>query len=220
MLSDLNEAQAQAKDARSRAGNLDRELSKLQDALGSAESEKEQLRSTLEQERSSRRSEAEDGKALSNENSRLAEDLDQMRDDHARLSQKAPASSKELDQMGSRLSTMEKKNADPTDEAARIKAKEEEATRELRDAKAARQLAEDREQVLGEQRDRDQARIRALDRRVNELLSQRGALEREMEVTRGSIKNVEANVNALCNLRSRKKAGEEGPSARDAARSA
>ncbi len=92
----------------------------------------------------------------------------------------------------------------------RLRAKEEETMRGLRAARAARELAEDRERVLSEQRSKDETRIRTLERRLNDLLVQRAEMEKEMEVTRSAMKRVEENVNALCAVKRRARAAGGG----------
>jgi chromosome segregation ATPase len=209
-LSDLNDARAQAEGATSRAANVDSELSKLQEALGTTTSENEELRSAFEQERSSRRTEAENAKALSEQNSRLSAESEQMDEDRRKFAQRASETAQVLDEMSGRLSKMEKKNADLTSAMERTKAKEDGSVRELQMANANRELAEDRARVLSEQRSKDETRIRTLKRRLNDLLVQRAEMEKEMEVTRSAMIRVEENVNALCAVKRRSRAAGGG----------
>ena len=207
LLCDLNDVRAKAVEATSRAENVDSELSKLKDTFGTTASENEQLRSALEQERSSRRTEAENTKALSEQNSRLGVEREQMDEDRRKAAQQASETARTLDEMSGRLSTMEKKNADLTSAMEHIKAKENGAARELQMAESRRELAEERERGLSEQRSKDETRIRTLERRLNELLVQRAEMEKEMEVTRSAMKRVEENVNALCAVKRRIRSG-------------
>ncbi len=177
--------------------------------FGSTTSENEQLRSALEQERSSRRTEVEDAKAASEQNSRLSAEIEEMDEERKKAAQRATETAQVLDEMSGRLAKMGKKNAELTSAMERIKGKEDGAARELQLAKAARDLAEDKAKVLGEQRHKDESRTRTLERRVNELLLQRAEMEKEMEVTRSAMKRVEENVNALCAVKRRIRSGSD-----------
>ena len=98
---------------------------------------------------------------------------------------------------------MEKEKAGLASELDRL-------SRELRAANAARELAEDRERSLSEQRAKDDTRVRALEERVKELLAHRAEIEKELQVARGALKNVDANVAALCAVQRRMRTSSGG----------
>ena len=208
LASDLKNVQARADDATSRASGLEAEVSKLQGALKSGARQSEQLQSALEQERAARRTAAEGATALSEKNSGLQAELEQTRKERERLSQDALKAAQELEARGARLSRMEQEKAGLTSALEGRGAELEDAVRELRTAVAARELAEDRERVLREQRSKDEARLRALEERVQDLLAQRAGIDQELQVARGALKNVEANVAALCNVQRRMRASD------------
>jgi chromosome segregation ATPase len=61
---------------------------------------------------------------------------------------------------------------------------------------------------LLDEKKKQEARIAALEQRLNELLSHRAHMAKQIEVVGGAMKRVETNVNTICAMRRREAAGE------------